>query len=269
MKLLMGNIIAIYRKELQSYFISPLAYIIAAIFWLLNGVTFSWVLQSFITEAALRDQQAAFMQGMGPIPSWDVPYLVLTNFLGWLAIISVFLLPMLSMGLYAEERKLGTIELLATSPVTNWAVALGKLLGVVTFYVGMVLPLMIYEAMAFGASDPPFDPTVMLLGHASLVLMATAVLSIGMFLSSLTDSTILAAIMTFAVMLFLLLVNWLAETLSGPIGDILSHLSLLKHYGAAIQGTLDTSGLILFGSYIVLGIFLTAQSIQAFRFQRG
>jgi ABC-2 type transport system permease protein len=262
MKVLWGNIIAIYRKELQSYFVSPLAYVIAGVFWLLSGIFFLTILQGVTAEVSFRDQ-------MGLTEPVDVPFEVLSNFLGWLAILSLFLLPILSMGLYAEERKRGTLELLATSPVTNWAVALGKLLGVLTFYVTMILPLMVYEAIAFSASNPPAQLSLMVMGHFALILMAASVLSLGMFLSSLTDSTILAAILTFAVMLLLLVVNWIAAAISGPLGDALRHISLLRHYTNLVQGIAETSSFVLFGSYILLGIFLTAQSIEAFRFQRS
>lgn len=263
MRIILSNIAAIYRKELQSYFASPFAYVIAGVFWLLSGVLFLRILHGIMAEASLRDQM-----GMTDVPI-DVPYDVVVNFLGWLSILSLFLLPMLSMGLYSEERKRGTLELLATSPVTNWAVALGKLLGVLTFFISMVLPLLIYEAIALHTADPPIQPTLLILGHVGLILMAAAVLSLGLFISSLTDSTILAAILTFVVMAFLIIINWLAETISGPIGDALNHLSLLRHYANLVQGILDTSSLVLFGSYILLGLFLTAQSIEAFRYQRS
>jgi ABC-2 type transport system permease protein len=176
---------------------------------------------------------------------------------------------MLSMGLYAEERKRGTLELLATSPITNWAVALGKLLGVVTFFLTMLLPLLVYETIALSSSNPPINPTVLLLGHGGLLLMAAAVLSLGMFISSLTDSTILAAILTFALILFLWVVDLVATSIGGGLGAALSHLSLVKNYTNLVQGILEPSSIVVFATYIVLGLFLTAQSIEAFRFQRS
>ncbi|MGB3491760.1 MAG: ABC transporter permease [Elainellaceae cyanobacterium] len=262
MRIVLSNIVAIYRKELQGYFASSFTYVIAGVFWLLSGVLF---LQTLVTTTA----NVSLSEQMGNSVPVDVPYLVLGNYLGWLAVISLFVLPMLSMSLYTEERKRGTLELLATSPITNWAVALGKLLGVLTFFVAMVLPLLVYEAIAFSSADPPMSPTLFLFGHLGLVLMAAAVLSLGMFISSLTDSTILAAILTFVVMVFLLLVNWLAENVQGPLGEALTHLSLIQHYGNFVQGILDPSSIVLFLSYVVLGLFLTAQSIEAFRFQRS
>jgi ABC-2 type transport system permease protein len=262
MGIIFSSLIAIYRKELQSYFVSPFAYVIAGVFWLLSGVLFLIVLQDSIVQAVTSDQ-------FGLSTPIDVPYNVMLGFSGWVSIISFFLLPMLSMGLYAEERKRGTLELLATSPVTNWVVALGKLLGVLTFFITMVIPLIIYETFALSPADPPLQLSILLLGHLGLILMAASVLSIGMFISSLTDSSILAAILTFVVMTFLLIMNGIADAFGGPIGEALGHLSLLQHYGNLAQGILDSSSIVLFLSYIFLGLFLTAQAIEAFRFQRS
>lgn len=267
MKTLIGNIIAIYRKEVQSYFASPFAYVIAGVFWLLSGIIF-WVLllspQGLIAQAGFRDQVGV------TDPPIDVPYQFLSIFLELMSSwFSLFFLPMLSMGLYADERKRGTLELLATSPITNWAVALGKLLGALTFFVTMLLPIMGYEAIALTPSDPPIQPTVFFLAHGALILLAAAILSMGMFISSLTESTILAAFLTFGLILLLWLIGPIGSIIGGPIGQAFEHLSLLQQFDTLSQGVLDTSSLILFGSYIVLGLFLTAQSIEALRFQRS
>lgn len=262
MRVIFGNILAIYRRELQSYFASPLAYIVAGVFWLLSGFFFVYTLSAMT-------QQVAYADSMGYALPLDVPYQFLQAFVGVLSSVALFVLPILSMGLYAEERKRGTLELLATSPVTNWAVAVGKLLGVLTFFLTMVLPLLLYESIAFSASNPPLSFSVILLAHAGLILLAAAVLSLGMFISSLTDSTILAAVCTFGLILLLWVIDGIAQRMSGPIGDALGYLSMLKHFNNLTQGILDSSSLVLFASYIVLGVFLTAQSVDAFRFQRS
>ncbi|MBE9101334.1 ABC transporter permease [Vacuolonema iberomarrocanum] len=266
MQILWSNLIAIYRRELQSYFASPFFYAIAAIFWLLSGFFFVVILlgpDGVIAQVSLRDQ-AGITE-----PPIDVPYQFQGIFLNLIGSLSLFLLPMLSMGLYTEERKRGTLELLATSPVTNWVVAMGKLLGVVTFFFTMTLPLLVYEVVAFSASNPPASYQVLLLGHVGLILMAASVLSLGMFISSLTDSTILAAVLTFALTLLLWVTDLIANSLAGPIADALGNFSLIQHYNDLIRGQFNTSSIVLFCSYIVLGILLTAQSIEAFRHQRS
>ncbi|MGK7929763.1 MAG: ABC transporter permease [Spirulina sp.] len=258
-------IFAIFRKELQSYFASPLAYIVAGIFWLLSGFVFVFVLlgpSGVIQEVAIREQS-------GFMPTVDVAYIFLLRFLSMIGSISSFILPILSMGLYAEERKGRTLELLVTSPISNWAIALGKLLGVVTFYITLLVPLLICEAIAFSAAEPTFPPAVPLLAHLGLILLAASILSLGMFISSLTSSSLISAVLTFGLVLFLALMDVIADRLPQPLGTILTHLSLVKHYDTLLQGVLDLGSLALFASYIILGIFLTAQSIETLRFQRS
>jgi ABC-2 type transport system permease protein len=273
MGVVFSNIIAIYRRELQSYFVSPLAYAIAGVFWLLSGLFFVLSLLGppgigVIQSVAYKELEA---QQFGvPVPPVDVAYMFVQGF--WTSIpmmwLLFFVLPILSMGLYAEERKRGTLELLATSPVTNWAVALGKLLGVLTFFTTMILPLLAFEAIALSSANPPLPVTIPLLAHFALILLAAAILSLGMFISSLTDSTILSAVLTFAVILLLLFLDLMGKNIGGSLGKALGHISLLTHYNTLVQGIFDTGSIILFASYIILGIFLTAQSIDALRFQR-
>ncbi|WP_066378602.1 MULTISPECIES: ABC transporter permease [unclassified Anabaena] len=270
MGIVFSNIIAIYRRELQSYFVSPLAYAIAGVFWFLAGLFLVMILlgpEGILPSVTFLDLQA---QQLGvPVPPVDVPYEFVRAFLDRLGWLLLFILPILSMGLYAEERKRGTLELLATSPVTNWAVAVGKLLGVVTFFITLILPLVVFEAIAISGSNPPMSPTIPLVGHLGLILLAASILSLGMFISSLTDSTILSAVFTFALVLLLLFVDLIGKNIGGNIGEAVGYLSILKHYNTLIQGIFDSSALILFASYIFLGIFLTAQSIDALRFQRN
>jgi ABC-2 type transport system permease protein len=142
-------------------------------------------------------------------------------------------------------------------------------LGVVTFFITMVLPFLLYEAIAFNSASPPASFDVPLLGHLGLVLLAASILSLGMFVSSLTESTILSAILTFALVLFLWVIDAIANNVEGVLGEALKHISLLQNYSNLAQGVLDIGSLILFGSYIILGLFLTSQSVDALRFGRS
>ncbi len=266
LKLIFTNIIAIFRKEFQSYFTSPFAYVIVSIFWLLSGFFFIELLlgsQGIIQSVAAQEQMGF------PLPPTDVAYEFIRAFLGVMGTLILFILPLLSMGLYTEEKKGGTLELLATSPVTNWAVALGKLLGVVTFFTFMVLPLFIYQGVTLSVANPPIQLSVALLANGSLILLAAAILSLGMFVSSLTESTILSAIVTFVLVLFLWILDSIANQVTGWGGEVLSHLSLLQSYENLTQGILDLGSIVILLSYIFLGIFLTAQSIEAFKFGRS
>lgn len=174
MGLILGNIIAIYRREFQSYFASPLAYAIAGVFWLLSGFFFVIILlgpQGFIQQVAQNDLQG---QQLGvPVPPVDVAYEFLRAFLSVMGSLALFILPILSMGLYAEERKRGTLELLATSPITNWAVAVGKLLGVLTFFITLLLPLLAYEAIALSAANPLHPTSRTITGTSGINLIGS------------------------------------------------------------------------------------------------
>ncbi|MGK7956019.1 MAG: ABC transporter permease [Crocosphaera sp.] len=261
--MILTNLSAIFRKEFQSYFTSPFAYIIAAVFWLIGGFFFSAILEEILQTLSFLEQSG---QLSTPV---DVPGQFIDSFFGVIISLLLVLLPALSMGLYSEERKRGTLELLATSPVTNWVVAIGKLLGVVAFFIVLMLPFWIYEIIIFSNASPPVNLNIILLSHGSLILIATAILSLGMFISSLTDSGILAYILTFVLILFLWIMDAIAANLQEPFRSIFSYLSLFDRYTDLVKGVLDVSSLVLFTSYILLGIFLTAQSIEALRFQRS
>lgn len=263
--IIIANIIAILQKELQTYFSSPLAYSIAAVFWLISGLFLVVILlgdQGIIQSVALQEQLGY------EVPPIDVAYEFLQSFFGIMGSLSLFILPILSMGLYAEERKRGTLELLTTSPLTNWVVALGKLLAVVMFFITMIVPVLVYEAIAFKTANPPIQFQVPLLAHLGLILLAASVLSLGMFISSLTESSIFAAIMTFALVIFFSVIDLIANGIGGQIGDAIAYFSLLKNYENLVQGIFETGNLVVFASYIFLGIFLTAQSIEVLKFSR-
>ncbi|AFZ48939.1 ABC transporter permease [Dactylococcopsis salina] len=260
--ILLNNLLAIFRRELSSYFTSPLAYLITTVFWLISGFFFVSILlgpEGIIQQVSQREQMGI------PAPPIDVVYQFIKFYFGFLGSLVLFILPALSMGLYTEERKRGTLELLATSPLTNWVIALGKLLGVITFFTVMIIPILGYEIYIFNAASPPVPPAVPLLAHGALILLAAAILSLGMFISSLTDSTIFAAIITFALVLFLWVTDLIANRVTGVWGEILEHISLISNYDILVQGILDTNSLVVFASYILLGLFLTAQSIELLR----
>jgi ABC-2 type transport system permease protein len=261
--MLLANLIAIVQKELQGYFANPFAYIIIAVFWFISGLFFVELLlgeQGIIQQVAISEQMGL------PADNIDVPYIFLNSFFSVMGSLALFVLPIFSMGLYAEERKRGTLELLATSPITNWVVALGKLITVVLFFTVAILPSFLYEAIAFSAAQPAVPLIVPLLAHLGLILLAASVLALGMFISSLTDSSILAAILTFALILLLWIIDLIGNNISGFLGKALQYISLLESYNNLIQGVCDTSNLVLFFSYIFLGLFLTAQSIEILRF---
>ena len=256
------NLLAILRKEFLSYFASPFAYVIAAIFWLISGVFFSLMLSQLM-------EGVEFARQSGITDPIDVPGDFLTSYLGVIISLVLVLLPAISMGLYAEERKRGTLELLATSPITNWVVALGKLLGAVVFFSVLMIPLWLYQVIVFSTSSPPIQLDLVLLANGAVLLVTAAILSLGMFISSLTENVIIAYILTFVLVLVLWIFDVFGQQFSGAVGDFFSHLSLFQNYQDLISGLLSSKSIIILFSYIFLGVFLTAQSIEGLRFQRS
>lgn len=263
--MIISNIVAIAQKELRGYFCSPLAYVIAAFFWFISGFFFIEILigdRGIIQQVLLGEQTGSIV---API---DVATEFINSYLAILGTLSLLVIPVLSMGLYAEEKKLGTIELLATSPITNWAVASGKLIAAILLFTFILLPSFLLEAIALSAAEPPLPIAIPLLAHLGLILLGSALLAIGMFISSLTVSNIVAAISTFGVILIFWALDLAANNLSGSLSQVLGYISLLQSYNNLVRGVLIVSDIVLFLSYIFLGLFLTSQSINLFRFNQ-
>ncbi|MEM8714561.1 MAG: ABC transporter permease subunit [Cyanobacteria bacterium P01_A01_bin.3] len=261
----MGSVVAILRKELRSYFGSPTAYIVAAAFWLLAGF---FMVGSLIDVILGSEQADLFAQQFGQGQDFDAGTIFVQQFLGVLGILFLFVLPMLTMGLYAEEQRYGTMELLATSPLTNWSVAVGKWLASLLWFFTILLPLMVCEILALSSTDPGMNYFVWAVAHLGLLLLAGVILALGLFVSSLTDNTLVAAIGTFGLVLFLWVINAGTEANAGAISRALGHLSLLRHYQEWLQGIVSTSSVALFGSLIVFGLFLTVQSVETMRWRQ-
>jgi ABC-2 type transport system permease protein len=260
----MANLGAIYRRELYGYFRSPLAYLLTGVFWLVGGLLFISVLTDTIQQAALVD----FQQTQGEtMPNYDVAYLFLQTFLGTvLGSTSLLVLPMLSMGLYAEERKQGTLELLTTAPIGNWSVALGKLSGALTVFVLMIAPFLIFELVAVSGSKPPVPATIIWMGHLGLLLQGLAILAWGMFISACCSSSITAAFATFLLVTAWNNVEVLADRFTGAPYLFISNFSVVNHFRRLAGGVLDFSSVAILLTYGLLGVFLTGVAIE---FGRG
>jgi ABC-2 type transport system permease protein len=260
----LANVGAVYQRELFSYFRSPLAYLLTGIFWLVGGLLFFSQLVSILDQAALIDRQAALGEKMG---NYDIAYLFLQSFLeSVLGSTSLLVLPLLSMGLYPEERKQGTLELLLASPVANWQIAVGKLGAALTLFGLMVLPFVGFEMLAVAGSKPAFPATIIWMGHVGLLLQAAAVLAWGMAISAFSSSSIVAAFGTFLLVTAWNNVDILADQFTGNLRLFVSNFSVVNHYRRLAGGVLDLGSISILLTYTILGIFLTAIAIE---FGRG
>jgi ABC-2 type transport system permease protein len=261
----MRGMYAIYRKDLEHYFISPVAYIVVGVFLLLTGYFFVTILGGVIKYAFENMMQGMRFGGSQPI---DVTGLVLRNFFGLLGTLMLFILPLLSMGMYAEERKRGTMELLMTSPVTDLQIVLGKFLASVTMFAIMLLPTAGYQVYMYTHSDPRAPWKLLLACYIGALLLGSVVLAIGGFISSLTENQLISAVLTYGAVILLWVIGG-GQSEGSTIGQVMQYLSVLQHYDDFVRGVIDTSGLIFFASMIVLGIFLTVRSIDSMRWRRA
>lgn len=262
----MKGIIAVYRREMGSYFVSPIAYIVIGLFLLVSGYFFYRILAFFIAQSMTAQMRA--MQFGGPQPM-DVPGLVIQNFFGILSTVILFLLPMLTMGVYAEERKRGTMELLMTSPLTEFQIAFGKFLAALTLFGVMLAPTLIYQFIMSSHAEPGIPWAVLWSGYLGLALLGAVLVSLGTFISSLTESQIIAGVATFAVFLLLWVLDFGARDTSSTWGDVLQYLSILRHFDDFSRGVIDTANIVFYVSLASVGVFLTQRSLDSMRWRRA
>jgi ABC-2 type transport system permease protein len=255
----MQNVLAIWQREMKGYFVSPIAYAVLTVFLFLSGVFFITALTAVIQSTVMQGQ---FGQGMQPV---DVPGIVSRYFFQNLSVLLLFIIPMLTMGLFAEEKKRGTMELLLTAPVGNMQALAGKYLASVTFLLIMFLLSGIAISALFIYGEPDWKP--ILSGYLGLFLYSAAVLSIGLFISTLTENQIVAVVITFGAILILWLVDFFSAGVLGATREILSYLSVIGHLDDFIKGVIDTSHIIFYLSFTFVGLFLTYRSLESMRWK--
>jgi ABC-2 type transport system permease protein len=254
----MRNVMAIARKELRSYFASPIGYIFLGFFALLYGYFYATMLDYFVSQG----MQMAQFGGQQPV---NVNQMMIRPLLQNVTIVLLFFGPMVTMRSYAEEKRSGTIELLLTSPVSDTEVIVGKFLGAWALWGIALLISLVHIALLFRYGTPEWKP--ILTGYLGLLLMGGCFISAGLFISSLTKNQIVAGVVTFAVFLFLWIINWIGS-FSGPTVDkVTQYLSIVQQYDDFAKGVIDTSHLIYYASFIALGLFLTAKSVDSERWR--
>ena len=263
----MKNILAIYRRELSSNFVSPIAYVVIGVFLVIVGLVFYYgIFNQLITKVMQYKQQASQSGQGGDI---DMPFLLIQQLMGFAATISLFMVPMLTMGSYAEERKRGTMEMLMTSPITELQIVLGKFFSGLTLYGLLVLPTLAYHLYIAKFSDPSFPWRIMWSAYLGIMLLGAVLIALGLFISSLTENQIIAGVVTFAVSLLLWLVNMFAADTSTTMGKALEYMSVIRHYEDFTRGIIDTTSLVFYVSLTLLGLFLTWQSLNSMRWRRA
>ena len=243
----MNNILIICRKELKSYFTSPIAYALMTLYAFVYGFFF-YMMVGYFVQASTEQMMMGRQQPM------DVNEYVVRPLIMNVSTIGLFLIPMITMRLFAEEKRSGTIELLLTSPITDLEIILGKWLAAVG----------LYGAILFFYGKPEVKP--ILVSYLGLLLQGSAILSIGTFISSTTKNQIIAGAGSFAACLILWVLSWMSFETS-TFGKILAYMSFSSHMDSFSKGVLDFKDLLYFASAIYFGLFLTTRSMESLRWR--
>ena len=231
----MNNVLPIFKKELRSYFSSPVAYIVIMVFVLICGLFFS--ISLFPTgQASLR----SFFQ--------IVPFVL------------SFYVPALTMRLIAEEKKAGTFELLTTMPVADMDIVLGKYLAAVVL-LGVAYLFSLPHVITIGLLGK-LDAGATFAGYLGLLLLGAGYMAVGILASALTENQIVAFIIAFLATLSLSLVDKLLMFVPKSMASILEYLSAEYHFNNIARGVIDTRDLVYYASLILLGLYFSARAVQ-------
>jgi len=250
---------AIFKKEMRLYFTSPVAWVVFTIFLLIAGYFF-YSIFAFYTLASM---QSAMNPQMGR--DLNVTDSVMRPLFSNISVILLLLMPLVTMRLFAEERRAGTIELLLTYPVRDGAVLSGKYLAALALYAIMIALTLLYPAIVVYFARLEWGP--ILTGYLGLLLMGATFIAVGVFASSLTENQIVAAITTFGVLLIFWILGWSADYAGGTAGKVLQFLSLLEHNDSFSKGVLDTKDVLYYLNFTLLALFLTLRSLEARRWK--
>ena len=258
----MRNALAIASREIRSYFVSPVAYVVLTGFLLLAG----WFFFNLLARFSYMLQIYSGMQGRGgELERLNLNEFVISPLLHNLSVILVILIPVITMRAFAEEKRLGTFELLLTSPLRVGEIVAGKFLGALAFVTLMLGLTGVYPILLLIYGDP--ESGIMLSGYIGLFLLAASFVSIGMLTSSLTENQIIAAVSCLVALLLLYVINWPADTSSPTLGAVLHYLSVTEHFGEFVKGVIDTRAVLYFLSLIAAALFLTHRSVESLRWR--
>ncbi len=254
----MRNVWIICRKELRSYFVSPVAYILLTMFAVIFGFFF-WNVVGYFVLAGMESQMR------GDSFPMNINEQIIRPLVANVGVIGLFLIPMMTMRLFAEEKRTGTIELLATSPVSDIEVVIGKWLSAVLLYAAMLLLTALNFVWLFKYGNPDWKPLAV--AYLGLLLQAGALLAIGTFISTLTRNQIIAGAATFGVCLLLWVLEWVSGYESATWARVLAYLSVISHFESFSKGVLATKDAVFYISGIFLGLFLTSRSMESLRWR--
>jgi ABC-2 type transport system permease protein len=250
---------AIYRRELSYFFNSIVAYIVMMIFVLLAGYFF-YNLVAFFNLSSIRMMQNPVAAGEMSLTAG-----VLQPLFGNMSIILLLIMPMLTMRLLSEERKLGTAELLFTCPISDWDAILGKYFATVTVLVTMLSLTTVFPLLLSHYAEPEWGAVAT--GYLGLLLLGMAYIAMGLFFSSVTENQIVAGILTFGISLLFLIIGWIMPFVSAAISKVIAQISILEHLGSFSAGIIDTNDVIYYLCFSVFFLFLCSRVLESNRWR--
>lgn len=264
----MKHVFAIASRELQSLFVSPVAYSVMTLFAVLAGFFFlSGVLQ--FQEYVIRLQSFQMTEQLQELNLNDH---VIAPFLHVMSVVMLFLIPGITMGLFASEKANGTQELLLTSPITIWELVLGKFLAAAAFVAVLVLLVAVFPLLLFLYGNPEIGKT--LSGLGALLLVGLVYAAIGAFASSVTQSQLIAFFLAFVLLLVLWMLGFLADLgaadgamASDTIGNVLRWLSTAEHFESMVMGLVETKDLVYFAALTLGFLVLTKTTVESVRWR--
>jgi len=252
----MRAVAAIVRREMGSYFVSPIAYTVIVGFLLIAGFGFRQQVQEYVTIPRMTLQ----LEGL-TIQNTLIARLVAL----WMSMAILICTPTLSMRLFSEERKGGTIELLLTSPLTTVQLVLGKYLGGLCVFLLMLLCTLPYFVLL--GFEGNVDWGAVAATYLALALLGAVVLAVGLLASALTENQIVAVVATYGMFLPFFVIDQLVPFVGEAVGDVLAGLSVGRSAGQMISGVIDTHDLVLHGGLIFLFLFLSVQVLDSARWR--
>lgn len=254
----MRNFLLVMNKELKSYFYSPIAYVVITIFLAVTGYLFYNSMASFSTISfqAQADPMLAKQSNM-----LNITENVVRPLFGLISMVMLMMMPLLTMRLFAEEKKAGTLELLLTYPVTDAQVLLGKFFACLTVFAVMLLLSLTYPLFIAAYGRPEIGPIVT--GYIGLFLMGAAFISLGIFASSMTENQIIAATVAFGALIFFWMISFSTAYVGPALGWILTYIAMTEHLESFAKGVLDSGDLIYYINFIALFLFMTLRVLES------
>lgn len=255
----MKGFMSVYRKELYVLFAAPVFYVVALTFLIIAGY--------FFYNSVAYYNLLSFQASQNPMMAdqLNLEQMVLRPFFLDLSIILLLLSPLMTMRLYAEERKTGTLELIFTFPITDRSTLLAKYGAVVTalalILIGTLPGILVLNSFS------SLNWKLVLCGYSGILLLGSSFMSLGIFTSSLTQNQIIAAVLSFGALLMFWVIGWTRSLVAPAMATFIEYLSISQHLDSFAKGVLDSRDILYYLLFMVFFLFLTLRQLESYRWK--